>query len=676
MDLAMKKIKKCWIITALACLAVGASAAVVTWTGEGTGSSWATDANWDTGVAPAGVDDFAYISSSAVIAGRGYPVLSTDAGTLKALYIGPAGGDSTVATLDIAESGELITSAAFGVLIGWHTDGMVTSAGSVNTGAGRTLLGYNGNGGSGTLHLTGGSWITDYIDWDTATTNHIQLDAGLLITTKTGNGLGALVQANQTLDITGGTLVLAGDQTDNVDYWSANNSLTGYGYGANLRKELIDGYTYVTAIPVLYVDDYFSFQDCYDALPSTGGTMILSENTTYTMTSTLNVYKPNVTIRGLDWSSVVERANSFNGCLIDFYGEGGRVQSCTINGNGVNNHGSGPDLRMQGDYAICDSVQVTNSGRIALSFQSEGGLVTNCYIRGLGDLGYGSYGIWALANKSVEIIGNLVENTFIDGIALNGFNSVAEYNIVAGCHHDASIGGGQIVVYTGSSGVRVQFNEVYKGGSELAGGIELNGIDISAYQNNIYDMNFFGIAINANSSDIRVNANLVQNYGQEIPTASAFIAADGVTNITLIANTFKDNDFQGKQKCGIRFVGNNDILEVRYNVLTENAYPLLISNNCGVDMIIDNNAGVDNVRPEIITASSVILPVNPTCALIGTGIINAIPSLMWQGRIVEIYSANQISFVQSSTVENSFTAASNTFFYATCNGQKWLLSSQ
>jgi hypothetical protein len=78
---------------------------------------------------------------------------------------------------------------------------------------------------------------------------------------------------------------------------------------------------------------YPTIQAAHDALPSTGGMLIIDSNTTITLTSTVLISKPNVTLKGggID-HTVLLRGNSFTASLLKITADGFRICDLTIDG--------------------------------------------------------------------------------------------------------------------------------------------------------------------------------------------------------------------------------------------------------------------------------------------------------------------------------------------------------
>lgn len=235
------------IVFVLAGCGLNALAGTYYWHGvNGDGVSWEDELNWSAGVAPE-ASDGARVGNAAWI---GYPVTISTTTSVYDLYVGVTSADPTLAELTITADSDFTTTRSdnyIGVSIGHSSNGKITSAGTVNLGAGTTVLGNGGNG-NGELYITGGSWTTRWLIFGNTSvaTNHVQLDGGTF--TITGGGITGLNLMNQTMDITAGTLVLGGDETGPVSWWAGLGNLTGYGDPTNIVAEYDSGNDVTTVV--------------------------------------------------------------------------------------------------------------------------------------------------------------------------------------------------------------------------------------------------------------------------------------------------------------------------------------------------------------------------------------------------------------------------------------------
>lgn len=249
--------KKICVLVLLLVVASVASATDLIWIGNyagGDGVSFTGNNNWTADwvnphAAPGSTDTAQILAISWVSA---YPTLSGSA-TVGSLFMGLDNtGHLPGAALTIQSSGSLSTSTGNGVQIGWYSNAVLNTAGTVNTGTAWLTMGA-GNGANGygnaTLNITGGTVTTGAVNFNLNSTNHIQLDGGTL---NAGDIL-SLHETNQSIDITGlGKIVVAGNWTGPAGWLAEMNHLTGYGLGSKIQYDYnvtTPGATTITAIP-------------------------------------------------------------------------------------------------------------------------------------------------------------------------------------------------------------------------------------------------------------------------------------------------------------------------------------------------------------------------------------------------------------------------------------------
>jgi hypothetical protein len=251
--------KKCVVLLVLLAVASVASATDHYWVGEqayafvsgGDGLTWNSVGNWHngtgTGTLP-GSADAAKITTNLYgsFPVSQMPTLNSSA-TISGLFMGL---DNTThvagASLTILAGGSLTSVASGsptpynpGIQIGWYSDAVLNTAGTVNTNGGWITMGAGDATnlyGDAVLNITGGTVTAGSIDFNGNSTNHVQLDGGVL----NAVNLIGMHQTNQSMDITDGTLILDGDQVINgwVAWISvAMGNLTGYGNTANIHYD-------------------------------------------------------------------------------------------------------------------------------------------------------------------------------------------------------------------------------------------------------------------------------------------------------------------------------------------------------------------------------------------------------------------------------------------------------
>ncbi len=276
-------------------LAGSTLAADITWDDGGTDSLWSTSMNWDPGRVPA-ADDDAYINiepgaviDASVTADALDVIIGNADGDIGRLTM--TGGLLTVHKTGSGGPGLWIANRGIGyfdmsggtvwadnVYLARNPSGqgyMTMSDGSVTVGATFTLgLHHNEYGevnmsggtvevasmfrcsdyGAGRLNMTGGTMNVAgpfYVvrrgnSGGANTFGHVQLDGGTLavdtfLMDEQNSGHPA------TMDITGGTLVIMGDETSIINTYISNGWITAYSGGGTLHVDLVDGNTVLTA---------------------------------------------------------------------------------------------------------------------------------------------------------------------------------------------------------------------------------------------------------------------------------------------------------------------------------------------------------------------------------------------------------------------------------------------
>ncbi len=227
----MKMTTNMLMVMALVLYLAGSASAWDGWAGGGGVGDWGTGANWTRGFAPA------HLGESTGWDGGNIPASDVDITIDQAGAFGNIGGDRDYATLGgpffarTVMRGDLdvnidftIPASSIGIEV---RDEWWMRAGSY---AKNTTIHMEGSvitiDATGTLRVGGG---------DAAAQSHIQLDGGLI------DILGILdLRSNGSIDITGGTLVVAGN-------FAPNANITGYGGAGIVNYVEAGGSTTITA---------------------------------------------------------------------------------------------------------------------------------------------------------------------------------------------------------------------------------------------------------------------------------------------------------------------------------------------------------------------------------------------------------------------------------------------
>ena len=270
-----------------------------------------------------------------------------------------------------------------------------------------------------------------------------------------------------------------------------------------------------------------SIQAAIDALPSTGGMVTLSANTTYTLSTQIIITKPNVTIQAPGWNTIIRRAVGTVGHLIDASGDGFVLRDVTVDGNGPANTAGNFEVATNGLNSLVRHCQIKNMGaQGAIALNGAGSRADGNTIIGMGTTHPG-YGIWAIGGVKVFITNNHITGTGIDAIGFNGNGSQVIGNHISNCQcsaDDATIGGGQICNYSNpalTEAALIEGNYIERGGGALSYGIELYNLNVSVIGNSIRNQRACGINLSyisniaGSKAGILVSGNTVLNSGNE-----------------------------------------------------------------------------------------------------------------------------------------------------------------
>ena len=225
----------------------------IQWIGGSADNLWSTPENWDLGRVPT-LDDEVRIDVPAAAAQNGPLIQDGIDAKAKGIFTEAAGEPTltiTGGTLEIAEwiwwgDGD----GSYGI---WNMSGGTVSV------TDEFELGWGG--GAGTLTITGGTINAGeaVIPTGSGAFGHLNLNGGTYNVTKPG---GFEVNATGMVDITGGTLVLEGDETTKVNDLIAAGQITAYGGDGQIEVDFDlsnPGKTTLTATiekTVLFAEDF------------------------------------------------------------------------------------------------------------------------------------------------------------------------------------------------------------------------------------------------------------------------------------------------------------------------------------------------------------------------------------------------------------------------------------
>lgn len=235
----MKSVKCVCFIAVL--LVAGLVNAGSTWYGLDAGDVWSDASNW--------IGDGLPGSGSWVDVQMGWTqpcLLDSDAGTIGTLHVGvwEHGGTMTI------KNGGNLTVSGGDVAVGWNRTGTLTieTGGSLTANCLFTVGMFADEPGSANLILDGGTLTVNNAFYhgiyfgSNIVDVRTEINAGVL-------DVDALILDRGVMNITNGTVIVAGDVLDSVSSWIAAGRLTAFDGAGTIVAQLGDGYTQITAIP-------------------------------------------------------------------------------------------------------------------------------------------------------------------------------------------------------------------------------------------------------------------------------------------------------------------------------------------------------------------------------------------------------------------------------------------
>jgi hypothetical protein len=432
---------------------------------------------------------------------------------------------------------------------------------------------------------------------------------------------------------------------------------------------------------VLYVSQFPSIQAALDALPATGGRVVLSPNTTYVLTTGVVTTKPNVQLWAPGWSTIIRRAPTLTtGILVWLRGAGSMAEGITFDGNNVVATSSS-ELNVAAADCLVRRCQIINCrGTISLCLAGAGSrALYNTIIAPGVDLGLETgYGIWACNHDRVLIQGNTISGTGIDGIGADGEGTQILGNRVFGCHCYAAGSGGQIATYPTSGGgvgdhIVVAGNSVGPGGSGAAHGIECGAANMLVSGNSIDGVGGYGILVISGGTTI--TGNFLHNVGA--PGIDGISIQPGVSDFVVSGNRISDDRATPQMRAGIYVgTGASDRYTIVGNIVTPNTLVGIVDHGAGQNKVIGFNTGYDNVIPTLASAATVSFPPNPVVRLTGAVAITAIDATFGAatGRTITIIPTGAASFVAGGNIANSVVAVSGVPITGMFDGTLWHFS--
>ena len=340
-----------------------------------------------------------------------------------------------------------------------------------------------------------------------------------------------------------------------------------------------------------------SIQAALNALPATGGTVMLEANKTYVVTAALTSAKPNVKVTAPSWATILRRDPGYNSAgQLTLTGANAIIEGFTIDGNSVT--GTQFEVSVAGAGSIIRNMQVINGGGTGhINLQGQNSRATDNTVTGLGTIPstQRGYGIWAINHVTVMIDNNTITGTGIDGIGFDGSGTCVIGNTVSGCHCWNGGQGGQIAsYYTSTGGVGtsplVIGNYIGAPGSNQGMGIEcwMPGMLVSG--NTIENIPQAGIILFGNS--ITVTGNSIRNCGG---TADGLVVTANITDFVITGNRISDDQATPTMRYAISiYAGASDRYTIAGNQCLPNTTAAIFDGGTGTNKTIVNNLGASN----------------------------------------------------------------------------------
>jgi parallel beta-helix repeat protein len=285
-----------------------------------------------------------------------------------------------------------------------------------------------------------------------------------------------------------------------------------------------------------------------------GGTVFAPQNTVAYVIGEKLTLPANVNLEGAGMgATILKRKSSYTGAFL-WTGAKSIVTELTIDGNYPNRaggpgSGAGTEITMAGADSTVYRVEIKNPAYIGIDFSAINCRVLHSILTGNGSAGDGvnttaNIGVWA-ADKNIirPIVAYCkITNWTIGGIYGGGTGMLIQGNYLAGNHVQSSpTGGGQIAAgITGSAGdasMTVVDNYLGAGGGAQCSGLEVDSVPWTITSNTIIGQQNWGIYLQGSSGHL-LSGNRVSGSGTEdIASAIAESAWDGINNIPSTALT-------------------------------------------------------------------------------------------------------------------------------------------
>jgi hypothetical protein len=329
---------------------------------------------------------------------------------------------------------------------------------------------------------------------------------------------------------------------------------------------------------------YADLQSCHDALPSTGGLMVVPART-YTITSGVKITKPSVRIVGAGAGlTVLKRDPSYQtGDLMTAFGSGFYITGVTFDGNQVPN--SAEEIFVIAPHSTVDRIEIVRHANIGIACAAADVMISNSQVTGLASATVGSMGIWfdSAAINRLEIVGNDIRDNRLNGVFGSGQNILISGNHFSGNHRQVyPTGGGQVAIKGVGTNARIQIvgNTIELGGGAATSGAELEGPNVVFAGNSVSGNALSGVVLQAGTT-IQILANRIFDNGTASMPGPGILVDTGLNNFWIGGNSAWDDQTTKTQDWGVMVQYGASNYVISGNDLRGNLYGALLNSGTG-----------------------------------------------------------------------------------------------
>jgi len=309
--------------------------------------------------------------------------------------------------------------------------------------------------------------------------------------------------------------------------------------------------------------DYTDIQTAIDALPSTGGKIVVMAGT-YTPTADITLNKANTILEGCGNSTIIQSStNAVNAGVIKMTAAGCVVRNMKVAGSRAT-YPNARGIVMAADYCVIEQVNVVDVGKDGIKCEGANyGIIRDNKIGSMTDADkVGQDGIWLdLTSTNCLVQGNTVVKALCVGIEAD-----------SSCHHVKIVN--NMMLYCAENG-----DDTWGGMKVLGnqGGIISGNVIQSSYQHGIYVLN--------SADDLSIHDNSIYSCGKH------GIWLSGVSNCQVVGNKFWGSwgDTNTYDAINISGNANNNLVSSNIGVTAKYRYGINI-----VDSTCDTNAVIGN----------------------------------------------------------------------------------